>query len=426
MLDFILNSGQLYTLVLFAALKTTLIKTTLIKTTLIKTKKTFHAGFHECFLCYDSEMSESVSLGPAIVTGGCGFTGSHMVEGILSKAPGCEVHVITRNVRNQIPGVTYHACDIASLKEVQAVFDNVRPKTVFHVACPDISVSEPSVLWKINVGGSRNLLQAAKNTKTVHAFVYTSSSSVIHNDRTGAVDLDDSMPVLGREAQTLPYSLTKGVAETEILAASRSDGDASMLTVSIRPPAIFGERDDSCAGKIIANARQGRAHYQFGSGKNLTDVVYITNLIDAHILAAEALVRAYGKAPLAPEKRVDGESFLVLNEKPVPFWEFQRRLAASAGYPVKPEEVVVIPIWLAYCMAAISEWITWAFTLGKTTPIISRYVVRASTIPRTFNGEKARRVLGYRPKVDVEEAVARTGRWYREEEMKQAEAKKVR
>lgn len=370
-------------------------------------------------------MSESVSFSPAIVTGGCGFTGSHMVEGLLSNAPDCEVHVITRNVRNQIPGVTYHSCDISSLKEVQAVFDSVKPKTVFHVACPDPSVHQPSIFWEVNVKGTKNLLLAAKNIKTVHAFVYTSSSSVIHNDRTGAVDLDDSMPVLGRQAQTIEYSLTKGVAETEILAANRSNGDASMLTVSIRPPLIFGEQNDNCAGKIITNARQGNAHYQFGSGKNLCDFIYIPNLIDAHILAAEALVRAYGKAPPAPEIRVDGESFLVLNEKPLLFWEFQRELAASAGYPVKPEEIRVIPIWLAFCMAAVSELITWACTLGKKAPIISRFAVRASTVPRTFKDEKARIVLGYRPKIDLEEAVARTGRWYREEEMKQAEAKEI-
>lgn len=195
-----------------------------------------------------------------------------------------------------------------------------------------------------------------------------------------------------------------------------------MLTVSIRPPAIFGELDDSCAGKIIASARQGRAHYQFGSGNNPSDFVYISNLIDAHIHAAEALVRAYDRAPRAPDMRVDGEPFLVLNDKPVPFLEFQRSLAASAEYPVSLEEIRAISVWLAFCMAAVSEWIAWAFR--QKTPVISRYSVRASTMPRTFNGEKARRVLGYRPKIDLEEAVARTCRWYREEELKQAKAKK--
>lgn len=356
----------------------------------------------------------AVSLGPAIVTGGCGFAGAHMVDTLLAIRPPCEVHVITRNVRSQVPGVTYHKCDVSSLEEVRAVFDSVKPKTVFHLASPDSTIRQPAVFRNVNVGGARNLLLAAKSVKTVRAFVYTSSSSVIHDDRTGAVEFDDSMPVLGRDAQTLEYSLTKAEAETEILAANRSDGDASMLTVAIRPPVIFGERDFPVAGKIIANARQGNGHYQFGSGKNLSDFVYISNLMDAHILAAEALVRAYGKPPPAPERRVDGEPFLILNEKSMPFWEFSRKLATSAGYPVKPEEIRVVPFWLAFFVGAVSEWVTWVFTLGKKHPIISRHTVRASTIPRTFNDEKARRVLGYAPKIDLEEAIARTGRWFRE------------
>lgn len=140
-----------------------------------------------------------------------------MVDGLLSNTPDCEVHVITRNVRNQILGVTYHPCNISSLKEVQAVFDNVKPKTVFHMACPDSSVSQPSMFWKVNVGGAKSLLLAAKNVQTGHAFVYTSLSSVIHNDRLGALDFDGSMPVLGRQARVLVYSLTKDMAEPRYL-----------------------------------------------------------------------------------------------------------------------------------------------------------------------------------------------------------------
>ncbi|KAK7716302.1 erg26, C-3 sterol dehydrogenase [Diaporthe eres] len=367
-----------------------------------------------------------MSFGPAIVTGGCGFTGAHMVDRLLAHDQKCQVHVVTRNVRNQVPGVTYHSCDISSSGEVQGVFEKVRPRIVFHMATPDSTISQPTMFQKVNVDGARNLLLAAKRVGTVHAFIYTSSSSVIHNDKTGAVNLDESMPVLGRDAQTMMYSLTKGEAEREILAANRATGEDTMLTVSIRPPMIFGERDFVCAGRMIENARQGRAHYQFGSGKNLTDVVYISNLIDALILAAEALLRAYGNAPPPPETRVDGESFLILNEKPVPFWAFQRSLVASAGYLVKEEEIRTIPLWLAFVVAAISELVTWVLSLGKKNSIISRHTVRASTIERTFNGEKARRVLGYKPKVSIEEGVARTGRWFQEQEIKRsAEAKKI-
>lgn len=60
-----------------------------------------------------------VSFSPAIVTGGCGFTGSHMVRGLLEHEQSPEIHVIARNVRDEIPGVTYHECEISSRDEVQ-------------------------------------------------------------------------------------------------------------------------------------------------------------------------------------------------------------------------------------------------------------------------------------------------------------------
>lgn len=59
------------------------------------------------------------SLSPVIVTGGCGFTGSHMVHGLLQHEENPQIHVIARTVRDEIPGVTYHKCDISSLDEVQ-------------------------------------------------------------------------------------------------------------------------------------------------------------------------------------------------------------------------------------------------------------------------------------------------------------------
>lgn len=214
-----------------------------------------------------SSTQDTIPFRRAIITGGCGFTGSHMVDAPLARDQNCQVHVITRNVRNQVPRVTYHSCDISSSDEVQAIFDKVRPKMVFHMTSPDSTILQPTMFQKVNVNGAHNLILAAKRVGTVRAFICTSSSNVIHNEKTGAVDLDDSLPVLGRDAQTMMYSLTKGEAETEILAANRAAGDYSMLTVSIRPPIIFGERDLSCAASIIENARQGRAHYQFGSGK---------------------------------------------------------------------------------------------------------------------------------------------------------------
>ncbi|KAJ4391114.1 erg26, C-3 sterol dehydrogenase [Gnomoniopsis smithogilvyi] len=359
------------------------------------------------------------SLSPVVVTGGCGFIGYHIVAQILKEQPDCKIHVIdinTQRNRFSAPGVDYHTCDISSLSQVEQVVLQTRPKTIFHVACPESTVQQPAVFRKVNVTGTHNLLVTAKKVGTVQAFVNTSTSSVIHDNLTDLIMADENLPVLQYPAQKRAYTLTKAEAEAETLAANRQSGDSSMLTVSIRPATVFGERDTITFGKIVANARKGNGKVQFGPGKNLYDFVYASNCADAHILAAQALLRAYGKPPPPAEMRVDGESFNVTNNEPVPFWEFQRRIAASIGLPVKPEEIRILPVWFAYLIATIAEWATWVRSFGRDQPIITREAVRLTVIERTLNGEKAGRVLGYMPKVSLEEGLAKTGKWFVEQD----------
>ncbi|KAH8897454.1 NAD(P)-binding protein [Thozetella sp. PMI_491] len=372
-------------------------------------------------------MTESgAPLGPVIVTGGCGFIGFHIVTRLVESETDCEVHVIDINIdRNRVSGATYHTCDISSLPDVEAVFALAKPKTIFHIACPDSTVHQDAVFYRVNVVGARNLLAAARKIRTVQAFVNTTTSSIIHDNVSDLRDADETLPVLQYPAQKRVYTLTKAEAEAEILAATRESGDASMLTVSIRPASAFGPRDSVTMGKMVANARAGKANIQMGDGNNYYDFVYISNLVDAHMLAAQALVRAYGKPPPAKDVRVDGQAFHVTNGEPVKFWEFHRAIAASVGQPVRKEDIRVVPVWVALLFAAISEWVTWVRTFGKGHAAVTREMVRLTVITRTLNGDKARRVLGYRPRVSIEEGLAIAGKWYMEEERKAQDKKTI-
>lgn len=367
--------------------------------------------------------SSNPTFSPVVVTGGCGFIGYHIIVQILKDEPDCKVHILDIDIhRNRIsgPNLVYHECDITSLEEVNRVFAEAQPRTIFHVACPDSIIQQPAVFKKVNVTGAHNLLVAAEKVGTVQAFVNTSTPSVIHDNVSDLVMADETLPVLEYPAQKRVYTLTKAKAEADILAANRRHGDSSMLTVSIRPATAFGERDTITAAKIVANARRGTAKVQFGPGKNLYDFVYVSNCADAHILAARALVSAYGKPPPPPERRVDGESFHVTNDEPVLFWEFHRAIAASVGLPVRPEEIKVLPTWFPLLMATVVEWFTWIRSLGRQQPIMTREMVRLTVINRTLNGSKVKRVLGYTPKVSMEEGIARTGKWFVEEEEREA------
>ncbi|TEY59799.1 hypothetical protein BOTCAL_0186g00200 [Botryotinia calthae] len=286
-------------------------------------------------------------------------------------------------------------------------------------------VLQPSVFQNVNINGAQNLISAAFKVGTVQAFVNTSTSSVIHDNISDLIDADEDLPVLQYPVQKRIYTLTKAVAEADILAANRKYGDSSMMTVSLRPATAFGERDTICMGKIVDVCRQAKGKFQIGAGKNEYDFIYVGNLAKAHILAAQALLRAYGK-PVPPlETRVDGQTFNITNNERILFWEFQRRISAAIGFPIKDEDIKIIPKWLALFIAVIGEYSIWIRSFGKRQPSVTRESVRLTTIIRTLNGDKAKRVLGYDTKVSILEGIERGGKWFVEEAKQAENGKKI-
>jgi sterol-4alpha-carboxylate 3-dehydrogenase (decarboxylating) len=351
----------------------------------------------------------ATSLSPVLITGGCGFIAYHIISNLLANDPSYVIHALDLDIsRNRVPSVIYHAGDISSASVVDRIMQEARPQVIFHLASPDSMVIQPKVFESVIVDGTRNLLSSAAKLGTVQALVYTSSSSVIHDNLTDLIDADENAPILRPPLQKKVYTLCKATAEEEILAANRSSGDRSMLTVVIRPALTFGERDTICLGKILAVAQQGKSKYQMGAGNNLYDFVYVGNLVDAHVLVAKALVQSYGKPPPEADKRVDGETFNVTNDERMSFWEFNHKIAATAGHPVRKEDIVVIPPAVGLWIGWISEWAVWLASGGTQQPNMTQEGIRFSTITRTLNGEKAKRVLGYRPRVGMDEAIVRS------------------
>lgn len=360
-------------------------------------------------------VKSSTSLSPVLITGGCGFIGHHLVQHLLEYDPAIQIHVLDIDTkRNRVPSVTYHLCDISSASAVDLVMQEAKPRVIFHIACPDSMVILPKLFERVNVDGTLNILSSASNLGTVQALVFTSSSSVIHDNVSDLIDADENLPILRPPYQKRIYTLTKATAEEAVIAANRQSGDTSMLTCSLRPCTAIGEADTICLSKMIAVAEQGKAKFQMGNGRNVYDFVYVGNLADAHILAAQRLVDAYGKPPAPPDQRVDGENINITNDEPVLFWEFTRKVAAEAGHPVKRENIVVIPAWFGLIMAWIGEWVVWVLSQGKRQPKMTVEGIRFSTINRTLNVQKAKRVLGYRPKVSTDEGIRRGVRWYME------------
>ncbi|KAJ9142088.1 Sterol-4-alpha-carboxylate 3-dehydrogenase, decarboxylating [Pleurostoma richardsiae] len=357
-------------------------------------------------------------LGKVLVIGGNGFLGHHVVN-LLLRDYICSISVIdlrcTRNRRPDSDGVRYFEADITDAEKVAAVFEEVRPDVVIHTASPAAQAAGSvanSLFKKVNVDGTQTIVEASRKAG-VKALVYTSSASVLSDNKSDLINADERWPVIRGKEQTEYYSETKAEAEEIVLKANRQE-DSKLLTCAIRPSGIMGEGDVMVLYHMIDIWRQGRSGIQVGDNNNLFDFTYVENVAHAHLLAARALLLT-ARTTTVPldHERVDGEAFLVTNDSPVYFWDFCRTVWNAAGSPHGTEHVWVLPRDLGIALGFLSE--VFCAVLRKA-PTFNRQRIIYSTMTRYYNINKAKRRLGYQPIVGLEEGVRRAVKWTLDQE----------
>lgn len=347
-------------------------------------------------------------LDPVIVLGGCGSLGHHIVRKLF-EAGATDVTVYDVNVSaHVVDKAKYIKGSIQSGDDVYQLLRKVKPRTIFHTVSPSMlgQRNTDQIFYNVNVNGTKNLLENIAEVDGVKALVYTGSSSVIHNNETDLIFATEDAPYCPAAEQTVYYTTTKAEAEQLILQANRTNG---LLTACIRGCTLFGE-GDAVMPTHIGSAKTGRGKLQIGNGKNMYDWTYTGNCAYGHILAAQALVRIDPSIPPRPEEesmRVDGEAFVITNDEPWPFWDFVHTVQAVAGYPIKPEEIWIVPAWVFYVIAVLAEWGVWAASLGQRESKLNRQMIKYLGMERTFDISKAKKRLGYRPQVGVREGIER-------------------
>jgi sterol-4alpha-carboxylate 3-dehydrogenase (decarboxylating) len=208
----------------------------------------------------------------------------------------------------------------------------------------------------------------------------------------------------------------QAAAEELVLAANRAAESPKLLTCAIRPSGIMGEGDTMVLYHLINILRQGRSNVQVGDNQNLFDFTYVENVAHGHLLAARALlVTAASKTIPLDHEKVDGEAFLVTNDSPVYFWDFARAVWAAAGSPHGTEHVRVLPRSVGMVLGYCSEWFFWAI---KKPPTFNRQRIVYSCMTRYYDISKAKKRLGYRPLVSLDEGVRRSVKWTLEQDGK--------
>ncbi|KAM0283617.1 hypothetical protein ACHAQH_002395 [Verticillium albo-atrum] len=379
-----------------------------------------------------NQQQQTRDLGRVLVIGGNGFLGHHVVNQILDEPlwSASAISVIDlkceRNRRPDSDRVAYHEADISDADRLLSIFEDVKPDVVIHTASPAphaAAAVAKDLFKKVNVDGTAAVIRACQETG-VTALVYTSSASVISDNTSDLINADERWPVIRGEAQTEYYTETKIVAASKltnleaeaeqlVLAANRQE-DSKLLTTAIRPAGIFGEGDTMATLQLIRIHRQNRTGFQIGDGDNLFDFTHVANIAHAHLLAARLLLVS-SRAPTVPldHERVDGEAFIVTNDAPIFFWDFARAVWRAAGSDKGTSHVWAIPREVGLVMGFASEVIF--HILGKT-PTFTRQRCVYSCMTRYYNITKAKRVLGYRPIVSLDDGIKRGVKWFLDQE----------
>jgi UDP-glucose 4-epimerase len=231
----------------------------------------------------------------ALVTGGAGFIGSNLVDALLAR--GDEVTVVDdlstgrrENLEEALAnGATLVEADIRDRAAIEELGGRERPEVVFHLAAQiDVrkSVADPAWDASINVGGTANVLEAARVGGS-RRVVFSSTGGAIYGEGEGQrLPLAEDAPL----APEAPYGQSKFAAEGYLALYERLYG---LSGVSLRLGNVYGPRQDPLgeAGVIAifcGRLREGEQPTVFGDGKQTRDYIYVGDVVAAALAAAES------------------------------------------------------------------------------------------------------------------------------------------
>ena len=321
----------------------------------------------------------------ALVTGGTGFVGSHLVRRLLER--NVEVRCLVR-ASSRLDNLDDLPVEFATgdLRDVESIKQAVRgTRIVYHCAADyRLWCKDPREMYESNVNGSRNVMQAAFD-EGIERVVYTSTVGALglNDDGTPA---DEATPV-SVDDMIGHYKRSKFLAEAEV----REWAARGLPVVIVNPSTPVGELDikPTPTGKIIVDFLKGKMFGYVDTGMNLIDV---RDCAEGHILAAER-----GRVG---QRYILGGANLTLKEM----------FDALARVTNIPSPRMQVPHWVAETYARLENF--WAINVARRAPDVPVESVRMSRHRMWFDSSKAERELGL-PQHPIEQALARAVEWFK-------------
>jgi 2-alkyl-3-oxoalkanoate reductase len=321
----------------------------------------------------------------ALVTGAAGFLGSSLVARLA--AEGFAVRALVRDPARahhlEAEGVEVVAGDLKNGESLRPAVEGI--DTVFHAGAAtrgDWQEYEQST-----IEGTERIL-ALSQAAGVRKFIHISSVAVYRafGLAPNAI-IDESFPLEPLARQVGPYAHSKVEAEKKVLRYAKQ----GLPVVIVRPGLIYGPRSRVLFPHLGFPVK-GKLFITIGSGRNLLPFTYIENTIDAILLAAAGDEGA-------------GQAYNIVDEQEITVQDYLGRFMAATGARYR---VVTAPLPLILGAVKMAEGL--GRVLAKPGPTVYGFSSKYTSL--RYSSAKIARELGWRPRVDLEEGLAKTFAWY--------------
>ena len=323
-----------------------------------------------------------------LVTGGAGFTGVHLARALLDR--GDDVTVLDVSAGHSLDteplkakGGRFITGSVADKDVLQKAVAG--QEVIFHLASAFRDIHQGAPLFhEVDVEGTERLLEAARLAGT-RRVVHCSTQGVHGSLPAGQVPGNEDSPIA-----PIDYYCEAKVAAEAVCDKFIADG---MDIVNVRPTSIYGPGDTHGWLKLFRMCRKGR-FLMLGSGTIFNHPVYVGNLVDGFLLAADV-----------PEAR--GRTYLLGDDEYVSLNELVGLIGEVLSTKVRlyrfPWHCPVHA--LAYCMEMASK------PFNYEPPLFRRRLTWFST-NRGWSISRARTELGFRPRIGLQEGLTITKQWY--------------
>jgi len=319
-----------------------------------------------------------------LITGATGLLGGHLIRELRERGEDIRALVLPVENTDRLveQGVEVVRGDVTDANTLGSTVKDI--ELIFHLAGM-MGVWRPLAEYRlVNVTGSANLYQAAQQAG-VRRFVHTSSHTVYGLGHGRFLTEKDAL-----RPDPDPYSLTKAEGDRLIRRLMLS---SKVETVILRPGTFFGPGDRLHFGRMAQKVKDGKGLI-LGRGDNALPFCYVTDVVQGFLLAAY-----HQDAP--------GNVYNISNDHPLTQSEMFNAIADAVG-GVRPR--LHLPYLPIYYGSIVAEKVVARVT--RTKPVVTQLGAMMFGSDNRHSVEKARRELGYEPKVDLHTGIQLAAEWF--------------